>query len=447
MKMGFDGQKHMALRSELQMIQMMIQSQTDCRTTFAAASIDPLAPGEPLCGSTTDGIHTAETIDLRTRTGGVIVPKDGELNGWKIRAACSKAEGTIVVRAAKLNAGKAVVDPLDQKSMDWSAKSGIVFGSIPGSPPTVVQLCSSSFSGTTTTGTYTCAADEVLSGVDVATGTATCVAAQKPLKGSCGSNQVLTGFSPAGAPLCEDVQKPLSSACSGDTVLTGFSASGAPVCSKFQRPLASNCAAGQVLQGFTVSGAPICVAEQKPLAGDCPAGQTLTGFGADGSARCTVVQKPLTTGCAGSQSLAGFTSNGSPICIAAQAPLNSWCPGNTNLAGFDVAGTPVCTAVQRPLNAACPANTSSYYVDGNGINYCREYQPPLRGQAVHCPTGTLTRQVGYDGAGNLSVYCQPSHAIYGCVFYQADGLPEYGVWQDGCPGGWAPAVLVGYAGL
>lgn len=139
----FRSVKHTELTGELADLRTLINGQIDCDATFAAAGIDPNDPKACNTISAAGGQNGAGVylrLARKTRNGSAqflttpLVGGVGQLGSYSLRATCSVAEQTIVVRAARPSGNGFVEDPLTKRPAGWDEAKGLLVGSAPSFP-------------------------------------------------------------------------------------------------------------------------------------------------------------------------------------------------------------------------------------------------------------------------------------------------------------------------
>jgi type II secretory pathway pseudopilin PulG len=144
---GQQGIRSVELRGDLESIRQVLMTQIDCQGTFDKNGITD-ANLDAMCKTGDDDVQkTGDTplVLYRDTTDGPkrlikgALEADGSIKfgSWWLRATCSKAGSSLVVRAARKTAdGKSFAkDPLTGAKQDWSSGYGLVIGA------TVAPVC------------------------------------------------------------------------------------------------------------------------------------------------------------------------------------------------------------------------------------------------------------------------------------------------------------------
>jgi hypothetical protein len=184
-------------------IRESIAADINCIETFANAGIDPSVKGTPSCPSTSKSGKQAEPyfgIYLGQSSPQLLgnynaATKSWAVGGWSLRASCSTAEGTIVVRAARIDAaGGFLKSPVSGETYNWdSPKTGLLFGDYDSNG---VALCAKFFNPIKVA---TCPTNHVFVGYDPSTNKPICINAVSPAwkkPSGCPAGQGMTDYSP-----------------------------------------------------------------------------------------------------------------------------------------------------------------------------------------------------------------------------------------------------------
>jgi hypothetical protein len=197
---AIDHQRYLA---EWQALRDTVLLDTNCAATFAAAGVDPGAPGASCGSSSGAGGQTTPFFALQVgqTTPSALGTYDAKRGGyvvgnWTIRTSCSKAEGTLVVRAARTKkAGGFAADPLTGQPIDWDhPASGLIAGAYTQGG---LLTCAPSFNPAKKA---KCAkADEVVVAYDAKTNTPTCASTKSSwATANCPAGQALIAYDPKG---------------------------------------------------------------------------------------------------------------------------------------------------------------------------------------------------------------------------------------------------------
>jgi hypothetical protein len=171
--------RQLAMRTDLAALREQIAAQLDCEKTFAAAGIDPQAPGGSCKSSSAALGQTAPFLRLIARgaTGDIglydAATNTARVGAWTVRASCSAADGTLVVRAARPDGkGGFFADPLTHAVQSWDGpRSALLFGNDPAAGP----LCAGAFKHTSPAH-KSCPPGQYVQTIDATGGTIACIA-------------------------------------------------------------------------------------------------------------------------------------------------------------------------------------------------------------------------------------------------------------------------------
>ncbi len=152
-------------RGDMESIRQMLISGLDCSATFLDNAVNTNVD----CSSTSalNGQSSGKFLRLRRATlnGGVHYitgsletsgnfANAGRFGDWYLRATCSEAEQSLVIRVARgTSTGTFAKDPLTGQVLDWNHPSSLLFGSGSGGTPICFNSSSGGSSSSTTTNT------------------------------------------------------------------------------------------------------------------------------------------------------------------------------------------------------------------------------------------------------------------------------------------------------